>query len=59
MIGVAVSARRQDIITQAIEGSKQVEHLLGYTFNLAIETIRNKEWRAKVLRNILLIYQRL
>lgn len=32
--------------------------MLGYTFTIATETIRNKEFKNKILRMILLIYQR-
>jgi hypothetical protein len=32
--------------------------MLGYTFTIATETIRNKEFKNKILKMILLIYQR-
>lgn len=38
--------------------STNADSLLGYTFTLATETIRNKEFRTNLLRMILLIYQR-
>jgi 26S proteasome regulatory subunit N2 len=53
-----MSARRIDAVQKAIESSQNVEALLGYTFTIATETIRNKEFKTKVLRMILLIYQR-
>lgn len=51
-----MSARRIDAVQQAIESSQQREQLLSYTFTIAIDTIRNKEFKTKVLRMILLIY---
>jgi len=53
-----MSARRIDAVQKAIETSRNPEQLLGYTFTIATETIRNKEFKTKVLRMILLIYQR-
>lgn len=58
VIGVAISCRRIDTVQQAIEVSNNTDLLLGYTFTLATETIRNKEFRTSLLRMILLIYQR-
>jgi 26S proteasome regulatory subunit N2 len=56
VIGVAISCRRIDTVQQAIEISNNTDLLLGYTFTLATETIRNKEFRTNLLRMILLIY---
>jgi len=56
-IGVAFETRRSDKIQEAIEKSKNPEEILGYTFTLAIETIKQKDFRNEVLRMILLIYQ--
>lgn len=53
-----MSARRIDAVQKAIESSQTPELLLGYTFTIATETIRNKDFKTKVLRMILLIYQR-
>ena len=58
VIGVAISCRRIDTVQQAIEISNNTDQLLGYTFTLATETIRNKEFRTNLLRMLLLIYER-
>jgi 26S proteasome regulatory subunit N2 len=55
---LAISARRIDTVQKSIETSAKTDALLGYTFTLATETIRNKEFRTNLLRMILLIYQR-
>jgi 26S proteasome regulatory subunit N2 len=56
-IGVALETRRCDKIQEAIEKSENPEDMLGYTFTLAVETIKQKDFRIEVLRMILLIYQ--
>lgn len=55
---MAISCRRIDTVQQAIEISNNTDQLLGYTFTLATETIRNKEFRTNLLRMLLLIYER-
>ena len=39
-IGVALETRRCDKVQEAIEKSENPEEMLGYTFTLAIETIK-------------------
>jgi len=56
-IGVAFETRRSDKIQEAVEKSENPEEMLGYTFTLAVETIKQKDFRNEVLRMILLIYQ--
>lgn len=56
-IGVALETRRVDKIQEAIEKAENPEEMLGYTFTLANETIKQKDFRTEVLRMILLIYQ--
>lgn len=55
-IGVALETRRTDKVQEAIEKSENPEEMLGYTFTLATETIKQKDFRNEVLRMILLIY---
>jgi len=57
-IGIALETRRTDKIQESIERSTNPEEMLGYTFTLATETIRSKDFRTEVLRMILLIYQK-
>ena len=58
VIGVALECRRLDIVKEAIERSgDDMEENLGYTFLIAQEVIRSKDFRTEVLRLLLLIYQ--
>lgn len=57
-IGIALETRRTDMVQASIERSENPDMMLGYTYTLATETIRFKQFRTEVLQTILLIYQR-
>lgn len=58
VIGIALQSRRIDTVQQAIEKCADPETMLGYVFTIATDTIQSQEFRTKVLRMILLIYER-
>jgi len=56
---VALEARRLDKVQAAIENSNDLmEENLGYTFSIAQDIIKSKNFRTDVLRLLLLIYQK-
>lgn len=58
-IGVALEARRLDRVQTAIENSGELmEENLGYTFGIAQDIIKSKNFRTDVLRLLLIIYQK-
>lgn len=48
-IGIALEARRKDIIEQAIKSGEYIDEKLNYTYSLAEKSISNKEFRTEVL----------
>ena len=58
-IGIALESRRLDKVKDAIEQSNdQIEELLGYTFQIAQDIVKSKNFRTDVLRLLLMIYQK-
>lgn len=57
-IGIALEARRLDKVKEAIELSgEQMEDNLGYTFSIAQDILKSKDFRTEVMKLLLLIYQ--
>ena len=57
-IGIALEARRLDKVKEAIELSGvDMEENLGYTFTIAQDILKNKDFRTDVLKLLLWIYQ--
>ena len=57
-IGIALEARRLDKVKEAIELSgDQMEDNLGYTFSIAQDILKSKDFRTEVMKLLLLIYQ--
>ena len=48
-IGIALEARRSDMIEQAIRAGEYIDEKLNYTYSLAAKSISNKEFRTEVL----------
>lgn len=58
VIGIALESRRLDKVREAIEQSGEaMEENLGYTFTIAQEIVKSKDFRTEVLRLLLIIYQ--
>lgn len=57
-IGIAIESRRKDKIIESIERSRDIESLLGYTFTIAQNVIKSKDFRNEVLKDLLLIYEK-
>lgn len=57
-IGVAIESRRRDKIVESIEKSNDIENLLGYTFTIAQNVIKSKDFRSEVLKDLVLIYEK-
>jgi 26S proteasome regulatory subunit N2 len=57
-IGIALEARRLDKVKEAIEMSgDQMEENLGYTYTIAQDILKSKDFRTEVMKLLLLIYQ--
>lgn len=57
-IGIALEARRLDKVKESIELSgSDMEDNLGYTFTIAQDILKNKDFRTDVLKLLLWIYQ--
>ena len=57
-IGIALESRRLDKVKEAIECSNEfVEENLAYTFTIAQDIVKSKDFRTEVLTLLLLIYQ--
>lgn len=58
-LGIALEARRLDIIRTAIQRSGHPEEMLSYCFQLAQSTVSNREFRQEVLRVLVDLYKSL
>lgn len=56
-IGLAIESRRLDKIRETIEKSANYEEKLSYTFNIAYQTVKSKDFRHEILRLLLAIYE--
>ena len=56
-IGIALETKRIDVVQNSIEKAKNPEIMLGYTFTLAMDTIKSQEFRTEVLKMILKVYE--
>jgi len=57
-IGIALEARRLDKVKEAMEKSGDaMEENLGYTFSIAKDIIKSKNFRTEVMRLLMIIYQ--
>lgn len=52
-----MESRRLDKVKEAIEKSNDIEEKLSYTFTIAQNIIKHKDFRTEVLRLLLLIYE--
>ena len=56
-IGIALEARRLDKLKETIERSDDIEDKLSYTFLIAQNIVKSKDFRTEILRLLLLIYE--
>lgn len=57
-IGIALESRRLDKVKEAMEKSGDaIEEILGYTFSIAKDIIKSKNFRTEVMRLLMIIYQ--
>lgn len=56
-IGIAIESKRLDKVREAIEKSKNVEEMLSYTYTIAQNIVKNKNFRQDILQLLLRIYE--
>ena len=57
-IGIALESRRLDKVKEAMEKSGDaIEENLGYTFSIAKDILKSKNFRTEVMRLLMIIYQ--
>jgi len=55
-VGIALEARRLDILERCVKQSEQQKELLAYIFKVAMELITSREFRQAVLRSVVKLY---
>lgn len=56
-IGVAIESRRLDRVRESIERSHNIEEKLGYTFTLAQQIVKHKDFRTEILQLLMRIFE--
>jgi len=56
-IGTALESKRLDKVREAIERSNNVEEMLSYTYLVAQNIVKNKNFRSEILNLLLRIYE--
>jgi len=56
-IGIALESKRLDKVREFIEKSNNVEEMLSYTYTIAQNIVKNKNFRNDILQLLLRIYE--
>ena len=57
-VGIALEARRLDVVERAIVQSQRIEEMMRYTYSIAQNLILSKQFRNQVLQLLLRIYEK-